>query len=100
MPAFNVEVPHSLSRDEAVDRLKGFVEKVRQQYKDQVSSVSGNWNDNVLDFAITAYGFSLSGKVAVEEQIARLTGQLPFAALAFRGKIEQSFASELKKALA
>jgi hypothetical protein len=29
----------------------------------------------------------------------RLEASLPFAAIAFRGKIEQSFASEIKKAL-
>lgn len=99
MPAFNVEVPHLLSRDEAKSRLEGFVDKVREHYKDQVSSVEGSWTENVLDFAITSFGFTISGKLTVDDKIAQLNGQIPFAAVAFRGKIEQSFASELKKAL-
>jgi len=99
MPAFSVEVPHLLGRDEAISRLSGFVEKVRAHYKDQVSSVKGEWTENVLDFSLTSFGFTLSGKIQVEEKFTKLDGQLPFAALAFKGKIEHSFATELKKAL-
>lgn len=99
MPAFQVEVTHTLTRDEAITRLRSFVERVREHYKDQVSSVEGSWVENLLDFSITSYGFSISGKLTVEDQLAKLAGQIPFAALAFRGKIEKSFASELKKAL-
>ena len=100
MPGFSTEVPHTLGRAAAIEKLKGFAERVREKYKDQVSSMSGDWKDNVYNFALTTYGFTISGALTVEEQLARLEAQLPFAALAFKGKIEQSFASEVKKALA
>jgi hypothetical protein len=100
MPGFNTEVPHSLGRDAAVEKLKGFAERVREKYKDQISSMTGDWNDNVFKFALTTYGFTINGVLTVEEALARLEATLPFAALAFKGKIEQSFASEIKKALA
>lgn len=99
MPGFSTEVPHHLGREAAVAKLKDFAEHIRERYKDQVSSMTGQWRDNVLDFALTTYGFTINGLLTVEEQVARIEAQLPFAALAFRGKIEHSFASELKKAL-
>lgn len=100
MPGFSTEVPHNLGREQAIEKLKGFSERVREKYKDQISNMSGDWKDNVYNFALTTYGFTISGVLTVEETLARLEAQLPFAALAFKGKIEQSFASEVKKALA
>lgn len=99
MPGFSTEVPHTLGREAAVAKLKDFADKVREKYKDQVSSMTGEWTENILKFAMTTYGFTISGVLTVEDQLARLEATLPFAALAFKGKIEQSFASEVKKAL-
>jgi hypothetical protein len=99
MPGFSTEVPHTLGREAATAKLKDFADRVREKYKDQVSSMSGEWQENVLNFALTTYGFTIKGVLTVEEAVAKLEATLPFAAIAFRGKIEQSFASEIKKAL-
>ena len=99
MPGFNTEVKHQLGKEEATRRLKGFLEQVRQRYKDQVSELEGTWNDNVLDFLLKTYGFNITGILTVEDDVVRLNGQLPFAAMAFRGKIEQSISSELEREL-
>ena len=48
---------------------------------------------------MTTYGFTISGTLTVDDTSAQLAGQLPFAALAFKGKIEKSIADELKKTL-
>jgi hypothetical protein len=99
MPAFQVNVPHGLGQQQALERLKAFLQKVAERYKDQVSKMEGNWVDNVLTFAMTTYGFTISGKLTVNDSTAELEGQLPIAALAFRGKIERSIADEITKAL-
>ena len=99
MPAFHVEVPHALGKDAARERLKGFVDKVRELYKDQVSAVEGEWTDDNLNFSMKSYGFSFTGKIVVQDSLVSLDGQLPFAAIAFRGKIEQSFRAALTRAL-
>ena len=100
MPGFTTEVPHNLGQQAAIEKLRGFAARVQEKYKDQVSSMTGDWNDNIINYAMTTYGFTISGVLTVEEQLAKLEAQLPFAALAFKGKIEQSFAGEIKKALA
>jgi hypothetical protein len=100
MSSFSTEVPHQLGKQAATERLKTFIEKVSERYKDQVSHMEGSWNDNTLGFSLTTYGFNISGTLTVEDNLARLEGKLPLAALAFRGKIEQTIASELARELA
>jgi len=99
MPAFRTEVTHALGKDEATERLKQFLTHVREHYKDQVSQVDGTWQDNKLGFTLTTFGFTIKGDLTVEDHQAVLEGQLPFAALAFRGKIEQGIKRELERAL-
>ena len=99
MPTFSTEVPHQLGTEQATTRLKQFVEQVREQYKDFVTDLQGNWTDNLLTFSFKTYGFKIAGTLTVDETAARLAGNLPFAALAFRGKIEQSIAGELRREL-
>lgn len=100
MPSFSTEVAHDLGREAATDRLKLFLDKVRERYKDQVASLSGEWQGSVLNFSLTTYGINVSGTLTVEDRVARLEGTLPFAAMPFRGKIQESIASELQRELA
>jgi hypothetical protein len=99
MPSFNTEVEHQLGQVEATERLKKLLDQVRQQYSDFVTELTGDWDDNVLTFSLQTYGFKIDGTLTVEDQLARLNGNLPFAALAFRGKIEQSIVGELRREL-
>ena len=97
MPAFSAEVPHTLGQTTATARLRGFVDEVRQQYQEQVTDVSGEWNDHSLDFSLKTFGFLIQGTLTVEENVARVEGRLPLAAALFRGQIERSIASELTR---
>jgi len=99
MPSFSTEVAHQLGQEQATERLKTFLEQVRVKYQDFVSDLQGNWTDNVLKFSLKTYGFVIDGTLTVSETNARLAGNIPFAALAFRGKIEQSIAGELRREL-
>ncbi len=100
MPSFKTEVPHQLGKEKAVERLSSFLDGVAEKYKDQVSKMDGTWSENVLDFSLTTFGFTITGTLTVEDEVARLDGKLPFAAVAFRGKIQKGIASELERALA
>ncbi len=99
MPRFTSEVEHQLGKDEALLRLKKLLEQVRRQYSEFVTELNGDWADNVLTFSLKTYGFKIDGTLTVDDQLAHLSGSLPFAALPFRGKIEQSIMSELRREL-
>ena len=100
MPGFDIAVPHQLGQQEAASRLKGFFQKVREKYQSQVTDLEETWNDNILDFSFKTYGFAIKGTGTVEAENVQFKGELPFAAVAFRGKIEQSIREELSKELA
>ncbi len=99
MPQFRTEVTHSLGKQPATERLMRFIDRVRQQYADQVSDVEGQWRDHIMTFSITTYGFTISGTLTVSDDRVDVQGRLPLAALPFRGKIEQAIGAELQREL-
>ena len=99
MPGFSTEVPHDLGQAEATSRLKLLVERAGKRIGNQVSAMDGSWNDSVLSFSLTALGMKIKGTLTVDDSSARVSGQLPLAAMPFRGKIEKSIAAEIKQEL-
>jgi hypothetical protein len=99
MPSFAVEVPHPLDQQAAVSKLSGLMGALQHKYKDVASDIQGSWADNVLNFSLKVMGFTVSGKVTVQDKLAKVEGQLPLAAAMFRGRIEESIKSEMQKEL-
>ncbi|MEC9091897.1 MAG: polyhydroxyalkanoic acid system family protein [Planctomycetota bacterium] len=100
MPGFKANVEHRLGKDVALQRLKSFSEEVRAKYGSQISEMQENWDEQGnLKFGFKAMGLTISGELVVDDQEARINGQLPFAAVAFRGTIEQEITAALKNAL-
>ena len=99
MPKFAVSVPHELTQEEAVERLSHFSEKIQEHYQDQIKNFTQSWEGKLLNFAFRTFGFDISGKVHVDAPEVKLDGDLPFAAMMFKGKIEQSIRDELTRLL-
>jgi len=95
MPKFEVRVPHTLTKDEARSRLERFVEMLQAKYADKVSDLQQSWEGDTLRFHFKTYGIPLDGGIGVADNELNLTGDLPFRALVFKGKIE----SEIREAL-
>ncbi|MEX2559164.1 MAG: polyhydroxyalkanoic acid system family protein [Pirellulales bacterium] len=100
MPKFSMSVPHTLGREQATERLKGFLAKIKERHKDQVSNLQEEWAGNLLKFSFTTFGFKIGGATTVEENEVKLDGDIPFAAMMFKGKIEQEIRESLNKVLA
>jgi hypothetical protein len=100
MPSLSITVPHSLSAEEALTRLKTFFEKLKAQHQDKMSNLEEQWDGNKLAYAFSTFGFSIKGDLNVEPGEVKINGSLPFAAMMFKGKIEQSVRDELEKVLA
>lgn len=99
MPSLKMTVPHQLGQEEAATRLKGFLAKVKERYQNQVSDLQETWTDNKLDFAFKTYGFNIKGSMVVEAADVLFEGQIPFAAMMFKGKIEQGLRDEITRVL-
>jgi putative polyhydroxyalkanoate system protein len=95
MPKFEVRVPHTLTKDEARSRLERFIEMLQEKYANKVSDLQQTWEGDTLRFHFATYGIPLDGGIAIGDNELNLTGDLPFRALIFKGKIE----SEIREAL-
>ncbi len=100
MPSVKLTVPHKLPQEEAVNRLKFFFEKLKHRYQNQLTELEEHWTDSALDFGFKTYGFRVAGRMSVEPEAVQFDGQIPLAAMMFKGKIEQTIRDELGKLLA
>lgn len=99
MPKITIDIPHNHGREASLDKLKTFLERVKQKYADKVSALEGEWSENVLKFSLTTFGITINGTLTVEETIAKFVGDIPFAAMMFKGQIEKGIREELEKCL-
>ena len=100
MPSLTIATPHSLGAEEATARLKKMFEKLKERHGDKLSNLTEQWTDNKLDYSFSTYGFNIKGEMTVEPNEVKVNGQLPFAAMMFKGTIEQTVKDELEKLLA
>ncbi|MEM9186306.1 MAG: polyhydroxyalkanoic acid system family protein [Planctomycetota bacterium] len=99
MPSYDLTVPHSLGREEAVSRVQGFSEKLKERMGDQVSDLEQSWEGGTLSFSFKTFGFKISGALDVKDDRIDISGDLPFAAAMFKGKIVSGFEEQLTKIL-
>ncbi|MFT5301495.1 MAG: hypothetical protein ACI87E_004737 [Mariniblastus sp.] len=100
MAKFNVVVDHGTQREVVVTRLRGFSDRVKEDAPVEVTDVEEIWDDTGnLSFSFKAMGFKISGSVVTCELLVTVKGQLPFAALPFRGAIESQIADKIREAI-
>ena len=100
MPEMKLSVPHTLGRAGAAERLQKFSDRIREKYKDHVKDFEEEWGDNWLRFGFKTLGAKIQGKLDVEEEAVNFNGELPFAAMMFKGRIEKEIRESLERVLA
>src|SRR5687767_9738653 len=101
MASFKAEVSNQPGQAQAAERLKTkFLDLLGDKYTDTVKDVQGTWKDNDLSFSFRSVGLTFKGTLEVGTDRAKINGSLPFAAIAFKGKIEHAVKHELTQALA
>ena len=100
MPKMSVVVPHRLSEEEALRRIKGLLADLKDQYADRFTDLQETWSGNDGWFSLKAMGFNVSGALSVKPSQVELTGDLPFAAMPFKGRIEQVIRERAERLLA
>ena len=95
MPKFNLEIPHSLSAEEAKSRLERFVESLQAKFQDKVSDLDQQWDGETLNFAFKTFGIKIAGAITALQDKLDVKGDLPFSAMMFKGKIEIEIREQL-----
>ena len=73
-----VTIPHRLSRQEAVKRLKAGFSNVRSSFGQGFVVVKDEWAGDHLDFRASLLGQTTTGSVDVADDHVRLEVQLPW----------------------
>jgi putative polyhydroxyalkanoate system protein len=100
MPKFGVTVPHKLGKENARSRLEQLIQILEKKYEGKVSDIDQSWDGDTLRFRVKTFGIQLSGNIAVSDNELKLDGELPFAAMMFKGKIESDFKEQLERLVA
>lgn len=99
MPSLKVSVPHTLTVEEAMGRIRTIVEEIRARHSHQVSNLQEDWTERAVAYSFSAMGFSTSGNMEVAEEAVHIESKIPLAAVMFRGQIEERIKSELGRLL-
>lgn len=99
MPEFVTTVPHSLGQAQARTQLESVLPRLVEGFGDHVTDMQGEWRSNELHYGFIALGMSIQGRLVVEEAAAHVHCKVPFAAMLFKGRIEQEIKTHLGAAL-
>jgi hypothetical protein len=91
------KIPFKGSQGEGIVRIKQLLSENRAKIEENTTEFSQEWKDNVLSFAFTAQGKSISGTVTILDDVFEVYAKLPLALRLFEGTIERMIEGELKK---
>ena len=90
MPKIELNIPHNLHQREALTRIQNFLPELKAQHSDRIKDLEESWSGNKGQFRFKISGFKVSGTLQVEDSAVLIKGEIPFAALLFKGQIENS----------
>jgi hypothetical protein len=93
-------IPHTLGQAEALRRIQSLLAQVKAQYPDTFRDLHESWTDSGGEFSATIMGMPVSGRLTVTPTQVHLTGDIPFAALPFKGQIEETIRTQAEQLLA
>ncbi len=99
MPKSTVSIDHSLGQEEALQRIKGMMGSVKENYGSQVSDLQEEWTDNGGTFSFKAMGFKISGDLAVTDSKVVIDAEYPWAAKPFQSTIETTIRERAERLL-
>ncbi len=100
MSSLNIKVPHHLTQDEALARIKSLFVRIRQEQKDKISDVKEEWEGNTGSFQFKSFGQNLAGVIDVNASDVEINSKLPLTLSLFKGKIEEVIRDKAKELLA
>jgi hypothetical protein len=100
MPKIKLSVSHTLGQDEAKKRISKLIADTRDKFGGMVTDLEESWTGYIDNFRFRAMGFSVEGQLDVQPSEVLIHVSLPFAALAFKGRVESEILSRAKDLLA
>ncbi|RYZ47709.1 MAG: hypothetical protein EOP49_20555 [Sphingobacteriales bacterium] len=89
MSDLNLSIPHKLSTEEALGRIKNLLGNLKKDHQDLIDKADESWDGNAGKFSFSVKGFDLAGLINVNSSSVDIKAKLPFAVSLFKGKISQ-----------
>jgi hypothetical protein len=89
MSNIDIDIPHKLSQEEALNRIKHLLTETKKQHGDMVENLSEQWNGHTGQFSFTVKGFDIQGTLSVTPSAVELRSKVPFAVSLFKGTISK-----------
>ena len=89
MADLNVSIPHELSKEEALDRIKKLLTNLKKEQAQIVTDVKEKWEGERGEVQFSAQGFDLAGNIQVNDNSVDIDAELPFALSFFKGMIKK-----------
>ncbi len=84
----NVDLPHSLGREEARRRIANNIHKLKDHIPGGTAQVQSSWAGDELNLTVQALGQSVEAKIDVEERVVHCSVVLPGMLAMFARPIE------------
>lgn len=85
----SITVSHDLGREAAVARLRDGVSRVRDQMgRFGMTLVEEEWQGDALAFGVAVLGYTVRGRLEVEDALVRVQVMLPWMLAAFAEKLK------------
>lgn len=96
MLAIESQIPHTLGREAAIERVHQLVATLSQRFPQQVHQIELHLRDDRVDVSFAAYGYVVHWEAEVNADCVILHGKIPDAARPFRNKIEQAIVARIE----
>jgi hypothetical protein len=96
---FEVSVPHHLSQEDAMKRIKSLVNELKTRFGGQVSDVHEEWTENSCKFSMKLKMFRLAGSIVVEPKVVVIKGTMPTGTGRYENKAKTLIQDQAQKLL-
>jgi hypothetical protein len=95
-----IQVEHTLSKQEAKQRIEGLIEQLRQEYGNELQNLVVEWTEDTAHIRIQARGYSTAGSLEIKESVVDLDFYVPFLLQVFGKKIKSVIQDRVQQSLA
>ena len=94
-----ISIPHELTREEAMNRIRNLFNKIREEQKGNIQELSEEWREYGGSFKLKTMGFEITGTAVVLPASVEIEAKLPLALTMFQGAIKGTIEKEAQKLL-
>lgn len=95
-----ITIEHHGTKDEIRARIGRRLDRIRAEVAPYVSALRTDWRGDALDFELAALGQAVTGTIAVEEKVVRISVALPGLLGVLGGRIAAAVRDRAPKLIA